>query len=273
MIIPYFILITLLDSTVAYILQKRTIHFTTKLKCTTAVSTAEAIEPAKYLNDLYGVLGVTKNASAKELKQAYWNIAMRHHPDRNDSQEALWLYQNASHAYAILGRDPEKRKDYDLKLETSEFISALGDVTNGVGNVAVPLLNMTYNAAIPFLKDAFDMSSAAFEALVEDPIDDTSKGFFSRIASAIGFKNLEHKIRRSKEQLEATTALLNETQVELLDAIEAERKASIAFSGAKEAFELKKEEYEIAQRETTRVLSLLPLYIATCDGSTCVVGE
>jgi DnaJ domain len=74
------------------------------LRCTEAVSTPDTIEPARYRSDLYGVLGVSKNSTLKELKQSYWNIALNNHPDRNDSIEALYIFQNASHAYNILGK-------------------------------------------------------------------------------------------------------------------------------------------------------------------------
>lgn len=43
----------------------------------------EVIEPAIYNTDFYGVLGITKNASRIEVKNAYWGIASRNHPDRN----------------------------------------------------------------------------------------------------------------------------------------------------------------------------------------------
>jgi DnaJ-domain-containing protein 1 len=49
-------------------------------------ATDEIIEPAVYVDDLYGALGVAPNASKQELKEAYWALSFRNHPDRNNVQ-------------------------------------------------------------------------------------------------------------------------------------------------------------------------------------------
>lgn len=64
--------------------------------------------------DYYEVLGVTKSASADEIKKAYRKLAMKHHPDRNkDDKNAEERFKEISEAYAVLS-DPEKRKQYDM---------------------------------------------------------------------------------------------------------------------------------------------------------------
>ncbi len=63
--------------------------------------------------DYYEVLGVSKSASAAEIKKAYRRLAMKHHPDRNkgdDSAEAK--FKEAKEAYEVL-KDDEKRATYD----------------------------------------------------------------------------------------------------------------------------------------------------------------
>ena len=42
----------------------------------------EIIGPAIYSSDLYEVLGLLRNASKAQIKDAYWTIASRNHPDR-----------------------------------------------------------------------------------------------------------------------------------------------------------------------------------------------
>jgi molecular chaperone DnaJ len=63
--------------------------------------------------DYYEVLGVSKNATADELKKAYRKLAMKYHPDRNQSnKEAEVKFKEVSEAYDVL-RDDQKRAAYD----------------------------------------------------------------------------------------------------------------------------------------------------------------
>lgn len=63
--------------------------------------------------DFYTVLGVTKTASADEIKKAYRKLAMKFHPDKNPGDKvAEEKFKEATEAYEVLG-DPDKKKMYD----------------------------------------------------------------------------------------------------------------------------------------------------------------
>lgn len=63
--------------------------------------------------DYYGVLGLDKNASEKEIKKAYRQKAKEFHPDVNpDNPEAEIKFKEVSEAYEILS-NTEKKRNYD----------------------------------------------------------------------------------------------------------------------------------------------------------------
>lgn len=63
--------------------------------------------------DYYEILGVSKSASADEIKKSYRKVAMQYHPDRNPGDKAAEeKFKEAAEAYEILS-DQDKRAQYD----------------------------------------------------------------------------------------------------------------------------------------------------------------
>jgi molecular chaperone DnaJ len=63
--------------------------------------------------DLYKILGVSRDASQDEIKKQYRKLAMKHHPDRNNGNaESEAIFKKLSTAYDTLS-DPAKRSEYD----------------------------------------------------------------------------------------------------------------------------------------------------------------
>jgi DnaJ-class molecular chaperone with C-terminal Zn finger domain len=59
--------------------------------------------------DYYEVLGVTKGASAEEIKKAYRKMALKYHPDKNPGdKQAEENFKEAAEAYDVLS-NPDKK--------------------------------------------------------------------------------------------------------------------------------------------------------------------
>lgn len=77
--------------------------------------------------NFYDVLGVSKDASADEIKSAYRKLAKKYHPDLNkDNPDAAAKFKEVNEAYEVLG-DEQKRSNYD------KFGSAEGNPFGGAG--------------------------------------------------------------------------------------------------------------------------------------------
>lgn len=79
-------------------------------------------------SDYYDVLGVKKSASGSEVKTAYRKLALKWHPDKNQSKkkEAEEKFKKINEAYQVIS-DPKKRKTYD------QFGHAAFDPSSGMG--------------------------------------------------------------------------------------------------------------------------------------------
>lgn len=63
--------------------------------------------------DYYSVLGISRNATADEIKKAYRKLAMQYHPDKNQGDKAAEeKFKQITEAYEILS-DEQKRAAYD----------------------------------------------------------------------------------------------------------------------------------------------------------------
>jgi curved DNA-binding protein len=78
------------------------------------------------VGNYYEMLGVTKNASSSEIKQAYRTLAIKYHPDRNlGNKAAEEKFKDINEAYEVLS-DQTRRVQYDQSLNRNNFINKTG---------------------------------------------------------------------------------------------------------------------------------------------------
>lgn len=64
------------------------------------------------MDNYYGILGVSRNASQEEIKKAFYQMARKYHPDNNPSQDTTEMMQRITLAYQTLS-DESKKVVYD----------------------------------------------------------------------------------------------------------------------------------------------------------------
>ena len=73
------------------------------------------------MEDLYGLLGVSKSATQEEIKKAYRKLAVKYHPDKNQGNpSAEEKFKKISEAYSVLS-DENKRAEYDNPAQFNPF--------------------------------------------------------------------------------------------------------------------------------------------------------
>ncbi len=84
--------------------------------------------------DYYKILGISRDASAKDIKKAYYKLAKKYHPDANQDnpEEAKAKFTEVSNAYEVLS-DDQKRSQYDNFGADFEQMGGMGGGGGGAG--------------------------------------------------------------------------------------------------------------------------------------------
>lgn len=70
----------------------------------------------------YDVLGVPRNANAKQIKEAYYKLAMKHHPDKNQGK-LTERFREIKEAYDVLSNESNRINYNNSKYRTTRFQS------------------------------------------------------------------------------------------------------------------------------------------------------
>ena len=80
--------------------------------------------------DYYSVLGVSRNSSPEELKKAFRQLALQHHPDRNPGDKSAEdKFKEINEAYSVLS-DTQKREQYDTFGHSGPSGQGFGDFSD-----------------------------------------------------------------------------------------------------------------------------------------------
>ncbi len=128
--------------------------------------------------DYYDVLGVKRNATDKEIRQAYRRLARKYHPDLNPNDaQAEERFKEISAAYEVLS-DKEKRSKYDrygadwARVEQAEAARAAAGAGGG-------FYTRTYDASD--FEDLFGHTGGGFGSVFEDLFRRTGRTEGARI--------------------------------------------------------------------------------------------
>jgi len=82
--------------------------------------------------DYYKILGLSAEASEKEIKSAYYKMAKKYHPDLNGGKQSN-EFKEMTNAYDILS-DEKKKQDYDAMRKGNEFQNSSFNSANNFYN-------------------------------------------------------------------------------------------------------------------------------------------
>lgn len=130
-------------------------------------------------DDHYSILGVPRNATSKQIRERFLQLARDRHPDRygdDEKEQAEIDFQKITQAYNVL-HDPNRRRQFDQEIELRSKASAQGG-----GNQAARVY--VRRGVEAFKKRHYQDAVNNFEqATREDPNDPQAWYYLARVSS------------------------------------------------------------------------------------------
>ena len=108
--------------------------------------------------DYYAVLGVNKNSSITDIKKAYRKLALKYHPDKNNSNEAKEKFQQIAEAYQTLSNEKTK-KNYDVYGKVPETFSNPEEIFQQIFKKMDPIIGSFLSKTFTLLTATVTMSA------------------------------------------------------------------------------------------------------------------
>jgi len=158
--------------------------------------------------DYYSILGVNRNSSEKEIKQAFRRLARKHHPDVNPGDKtAEERFKQISEAYEILS-DKEKRKKYDQFGDKWQYADQFTGAGGGVGGAHYQ--HFDFGDLFGSGGSTYNYSGEGFDSLLDELLRGSRGSASSQRTQPKRGRNMEHPVEVTLEEaFSGTSRLLN----------------------------------------------------------------
>ena len=158
------------------------------------------------VKDYYSILGVNKNASQREIKQAYRRLARKHHPDVNPGDKSAEAkFKEINEAYEVLS-DKEKRRKYDQYGDQWQY----ADQFARAGGQQTPFWDFSQAGGAT----KFHFGEGDLGSLFDELFGGIGAGTFRRQAQPRRGRDIEHPVEVTLEEAYHGTARLLSLGVE-----------------------------------------------------------